>query len=323
MKKETVAKIEDEIKQKTKLPNDIKEKIRKSIFTNMLIAIVVISYFIFLILGSTGNIKNIHTINFNIFSIILLGIAIALFEFAYKKDNGTIAMYAIETLIIALTTLFLPYVIFEVSQEHKKYYLLVSSYIGIYYIIKCIFISLNIRRRYLKEQSDIKDIVKKEKRKIIEQDIEDDEEERKIKTNEDKKDKIKEDKKIESKNKSKTNQTRKSVKTEGTKESKPKKTEKLLETETKQNEAPKKRGRPKKQVEQKQEIQKENTPNKSKKTNKQVNNKETKTENTNAPKKRGRPKKQEVVEKEKPKTGEQKIENIPKKRGRPRKVVDE
>lgn len=320
MKKETVAKIEDEIKQKTNLPNDIKEKIRKSIFTNMLIAIVVISYFIFLILGSTGNIKNIHTINFNIFSIILLGIAIALFEFAYKKDSGNFTMYGIEALIVALITLFLPYVIFEISEERKKYYLLVSSYIGIYYIIKCIFISLNTKRIYLKEQSDIKDIVKKEKRKIIEQDIEDDEEESKIKTNEDK---IKEDKKIESKNKSKTNQTRKSVKTEGTKESKPKKTEKLLEIETKQNEAPKKRGRPKKQVEQKQEIQKENTPNKSKKTNKQVNNKETKTENTNAPKKRGRPKKQEVVEKEKQKTEEQKIENVPKKRGRPRKVVAE
>lgn len=316
-----VEKIEDEIKQKTKLPNDIKEKTRKSIFINVVIAIIATSYFIFLILRSAGSVKNARIMEFNILSMLLLGIAIGLFEFAYKKDNGTIAMYGIESLIIALTTLFLPYVIFEVSQEHKKYYLLISSYIGIYYIIKCIFISLNIRRRYLKEQSDIKDIVKKEKRKVIEQDIEEEKQENKIK--EEKQDKIEEDKKTENKKQAEIKQTHKNTKTEETKESKPKKTEKLLETETKQNETPKKRGRPKKQVEQKEEIKKENTPNKTKKINKQANNKEEKIENANAPKKRGRPKKQGVIEKEKPKTEEQKIENVPKKRGRPRKVVSE
>ena len=49
MKKEMVEKIESEITQKTKLPDDIKEQARKNIFTNIIIAIIAISYFIFLI----------------------------------------------------------------------------------------------------------------------------------------------------------------------------------------------------------------------------------------------------------------------------------
>lgn len=321
MKKEMVEKIEDEIKQKTKLPNDIKEKTRKNIFINIVIAIIAISYFIFLILRSTGSAKNDCITEFNILSMLLLGIAIGLFEFAYKKDNGTIAMYGIESLIIALTTLFLPYVIFEVSQENKKYYLLVSSYMGIYYIIKCIYISLRTKKKYLKEQSDIKDIVKKEQRKIINQDIEEDE-----------KVEIEQTKKVKTENNSKKEQTKieknekvkEPSKTVKAKENKTKRTDKLPKEETKTESVPKKRGRPKKQVEQKQEIKKENNiPNKSKKTNKQENNKEEKAENINVPKKRGRPRKQETVEKEKTKTEETKTENVPKKRGRPRKVVTE
>lgn len=314
MKKEMVEKIEDEIKQKTKLPNDIKEKTRKNIFINIVIAIIAISYLVFLILRSTGSAKNDCIIEFNILSMLLLGIAIGLFEFAYKKDNGSIAMYGIEALIIALTTLFLPYVIFEVNQENKKYYLLVSSYIGIYYIIKCIYISLRAKRKYLEEQSDIKDIVKKEQRKINSQDIEIEQNQKNKTENNNKQEKTKIEQSI------KIEETHKIEKTKG---STPKKTDKKPQNETNKNEIPKKRGRPKKQVEQKQENKKENTPNKSKENHKKVNTKQEKVENANVPKKRGRPRKQEMVEKEKTKTEETKTENVPKKRGRPRKVVTE
>ena len=163
MKKDVVKKIEEEIKQKTTLPENIKEEIRKEIFTNILIAIVLVVYFTFLILGSVGTIKNVRSIDFNIFSMLILGIAIYLFEVSYKKDNGKLALFGIESLITAIFTLFLPYIIFELDAINKKYYLIISGYVAVYYIIKCICISVKTKNKYMKETSDISEIIKKNK----------------------------------------------------------------------------------------------------------------------------------------------------------------
>lgn len=320
MKKEMVEKIESEITQKTKLPDDIKEQARKNIFTNIIIAIIAISYFIFLILGSAGSTKNVRIVDFNIFSIIILGLAICLFEIAYRKDNGTIAMYGVEALTIALTTLFLPYVIFEVSEAHKKYYLMVSSYIGIYYIIKCIYISVKTKKKYLDEASDIKEIVKKEnKRRNVQYEEEKTEDTQKVieKVEEDKKENLKSEEKgqikevkKEKKSAKKENKTTKAKKTtESTKKS-----DKKEETNT-----PKRRGRPKKEEVKETKQNTESTVSKTKSVKKKESiKKEIKEESK--PKKRGRPKKQEIVQEE-TKEEEQKNNNVPKKRGRPRKVV--
>lgn len=320
MKKGMVEKIESEITQKTKLPDDIKEQARKNIFTNIIIAIIAISYFIFLILGSAGSTKNVRIVDFNIFSIIILGLAICLFEIAYKKDNGAIAMYGVEALTIALTTLFLPYVIFEVSEAHKKYYLMVSSYIGIYYIIKCIYISVKTKKKYLDEASDIKEIVKKEnKRRNVQYEEEKTEDTQKVieKVEEDKKENLKSEEKgqIEEvkKEKKPAKKENKSTKTKKANES-TKKSDKKEETNT-----PKRRGRPKKEEVKETKQNTESTVSKTKSVKKKESiKKEIKEESK--PKKRGRPKKQEIVQEE-TKEEEQKNNNVPKKRGRPRKVV--
>ena len=320
MKKEMVEKIESEITQKTKLPDDIKEQARKNIFTNIIIAIIAISYFIFLILGSAGSTKNVRIVDFNIFSIIILGLAICLFEIAYRKDNGTIAMYGVEALIIALTTLFLPYVIFEVSEAHKKYYLMVSSYIGIYYIIKCIYISVKTKKKYLEETSDIKEIVKKEnKRRNVQYEEEKTEDTQKVieKVEEDKKENLKSEEKGQikevKKEKKQTKKENKTTKAKKTTES-TKKVDKKEETNT-----PKRRGRPKKEEVKETKQNTESTVSKTKSVKKKESIKEEIKEESK-PKKRGRPKKQETVQKE-TKEKEQKNNNVPKKRGRPRKVV--
>lgn len=317
MKKEMVEKIESEITQKTKLPDDIKEQARKNIFTNIIIAIIAISYFIFLILGSAGSTKNVRIVDFNIFSIIILGLAICLFEIAYRKDNGTIAMYGVEALIIALTTLFLPYVIFEVSEAHKKYYLMVSSYIGIYYIIKCIYISVKTKKKYLDEASDIKEIVKKEnKRRNVQYEEEKTEDTQKVieKVEEDKKENLKSEEKGQIKEvKKQAKKENKTTKAKKTTES-TKKSDKKEETNT-----PKRRGRPKKEEVKETKQNTESTVSKTKSVKKKESiKKEIKEESK--PKKRGRPKKQETVQEE-TKEEEQKNNNVPKKRGRPRKVV--
>lgn len=164
MQKSMITKIENEIDKKTKLSKDVKDKIRGEIALNIGISIVIISYFIFIVLGSIGTIKNVRTVDLNILSFMLLLVSIILFEVAYRKDNGKLGLFGFEFLVIATLTLFLPYIMFELDEVHKKYYLLSSIYIAIYYIVKSIYISIRIRNQYMKNISDIKELVKKEKK---------------------------------------------------------------------------------------------------------------------------------------------------------------
>ena len=240
MKKSTIEKIENEISEKTKLPGEVKEKIKKEIFTNIIVASVIILYFIFIILGSVGSIKSVRTIDLNIFSILFLGIAISIFEISYRKDDGKLAMYGIESLMVAIFTLFSPYIIFELKGTNKKYYIIASVCIAVYYILKSIIISLKIKNKYMNSNiSDVKEIVKKEKTKRrIKEDIEEIEEiKREIK--DDKKTKKEATVKIDKKNEQKESAPKK--------RGRPKKSETVKnENKPKEENVPKKRGRPRK-----------------------------------------------------------------------------
>lgn len=229
MKKSAIEEIEKEIDEKTKLPHEIKDNIKKEVFTNIVVAAVIVTYFIFIVLGSIGSVKNVRVIDLNIFSMIFLGIAIVLFEVAYRKDQGNIAIYGIESLVVAIFTLFLPYIIFELDETHKKYYLLASIYIAAYYILKSIYIATRTRVEYMNSISDVKEIVKKEKpKRRVKDEIEDDED-KVVKVN--------------------NEEAKKEEKSEPKRRGRPKKSEnKKVEEEVKVTEVPKKRGRPRKAV---------------------------------------------------------------------------
>lgn len=57
MKKSAIAKIEKEIDEKTKLPYEIKDKIKKEVYTNIIVSTLIIIYFIFIVLGSKRSYK--------------------------------------------------------------------------------------------------------------------------------------------------------------------------------------------------------------------------------------------------------------------------
>ncbi|MBO4816522.1 MAG: hypothetical protein J5507_06530 [Clostridia bacterium] len=269
MKKETIEKIEDEITKKTTMPDNLKSKVRKEIFTNILLAIGIVVYFIFIILGSLDTTKAVRSIDLKIFSLILLFTSIILFEIAYKKDSGKLAINGIEVLIIAIITLFLPYIVFELDSKHQKYYILSGSIIAIYYIIKSIIITNRAKTLYEKKESDIKEITKKE---IKREDFLDEEVEEVSNKNE------KENRISKRKEKSKK-VNNKNVRAD-------------RDTNPKETAAPKKRGRPRKDAS--KEVKKEESePKKAKKKKEnkvETDSKNNKQENK-APKRRGRPRK--------------------------------
>lgn len=295
MRKDVVKKIEQEINEKTKLPDEIKNKRRKEVFVNLMIAILIILYYIFLITGSVGTLKNVRTIDFNIFSILILALSIYLFEVSYRKNSGRLAMFGIEALVVAMSTLFLPYVIFELDEVHKKYYLMISVYIAIYYVIKCIYISIKMKKEYEKQVSDINEIIKKDKKKKIKEEIDLPEEKEFTEK--------KEDIKIIENKKAKKQTTKTTNKKQENEEDK-----KVEKNNVKKKTTTKGKNTNKKSVK-KTEV---------KENKKDVKSKEISDLPNNTPKKRGRPKKEETIRKEQE---NKEINSTPKKRGRPRKVV--
>lgn len=318
MRKGTIQKIEEEINEKRKMPKEVKESLRKEIFTNIIICACLVAYFLFLFLGSVDKTKAVRVIDLKIFSTIYLATSIILFEAAYKKDSGKIAIHGIEILLVAIMTLFLPYIIFELDSKYQKIYYFVGEYIATYYVIKCICIAIIRKRKYSKDVSDIKEIIKKEKRIIKDEDEEVTEQPKTVIEN-----KNEEPKKEETIEKPKRKTTRKKTEPKKeVKENKSKKTEDKKNKKIKEQKNAEKKNTAKPKTTAKS-TKKETVVKEPKTTTKKKVQKEIEPKKEEAPKRRGRPRKQEVIEKEKTKAKveEPKQENAPKKRGRPRKVV--
>ena len=146
-----IEKLEEEIKNKKKLP----ELEKKSIFKKCII------YLFCLQIGE----QNIQTENYitmlKVFSIILIIGTIMMFEISYRLNKNNIILHSIEILILSFFTLFL---IYGYSLYYGYFYKITIAGIiisAIYYTFKCILIIINSKKKYHKSQNDIKSIVEK------------------------------------------------------------------------------------------------------------------------------------------------------------------
>lgn len=166
-KKETVKKekkidekkIEQEIEKNKKLPAEEMKRIYQRIFQNVLIAIAIVAYFIFINLGFVHIENHIFMTDLKVFSIAILGVAIVVFEHAYKKDSGIITIWGIESLIVAIITLTLIYIAMMFHDKFMVITNLIGILFGLYYGIKSTIIYIKMKKEYRKKVSDIKDII--------------------------------------------------------------------------------------------------------------------------------------------------------------------
>lgn len=154
--------IEKQKQEKKILPKEQLDHIHKRVFTNLMIATVIIVYFIFIILGYVNIKREAFLIDLRVFSLAILLGAILLFEKSYQKDNGTICIYGIETLALAIVTLVSIYVCILFETKFVLLVAIASYSFAIYYIAKAIVIHKKMTKEYIKSLSDIKEIVKKE-----------------------------------------------------------------------------------------------------------------------------------------------------------------
>lgn len=137
----------------------MEEKIAKKIWINIMIAVAVMLYFIGInVLYNNIELSEIVMV-LKVMSIVIMITSIIIFEVAYKKDNGVVAITGIEVLIIAMHSLSVMHVV-EVSAIDFNVYIVTSSYLfSIYFVFKSMIIYTIEKRKYLKSLSDIKEIV--------------------------------------------------------------------------------------------------------------------------------------------------------------------
>lgn len=220
---------------KKKVPKQVSQEILKKIFKNLILAIVVMLYFISCnIIYTQVEWNQMELITQSISGAFLLASLIS-FEFAYKRDSGTLTMTAIELLVLAIHALFIDHVV-TIYQFNFRTYLITSSCIFvIYYALKSTVIYTRARMKYLKSLSDISEIVKdepviKEAKKRKEEPVVDNSEEIK---EEKEKDIIKKKQTTKKKNKEIDKKEKEEIKQINQEEQEEAKTQKVSKTKTK------------------------------------------------------------------------------------------
>ena len=144
--------------------------ILRNIFKNLAILALIILYFGFINFTYIKMEEDIITLITKIASMVLLFLSIIIFEVAYHKDSGRLAINGIEILFLAFHTLTIWHVISKRQLSFKSYLLFSVCAFSIYYILKAIIIYTKGKRDYVKSLSDIHEIlnndpVKKEAKK--------------------------------------------------------------------------------------------------------------------------------------------------------------
>lgn len=158
--KEELEKIEQEINKQKEIPKEIMNKIYLRVFENIMYAIFILLYFILLCIGAKTIQKEVYIIDLKVFSIFAIAATIWVIEYAYKKDSGRHAMHSIELLIVAIVTLFTPYMYIVYNNKFIGILSSIVLLIAIYYVGKSIIDYIKRKKKALKKTSDVRKIAK-------------------------------------------------------------------------------------------------------------------------------------------------------------------
>lgn len=163
--------VEETFENRKKISQETKDGIITSIFFNIILAIVMM--IITLLINVSFNKLQLSDFSEYIKYVqsAMAIISIVFFEVAYKKDSMRIGMYAIEITVFSIAVLYVPYMyIFKENIHLLKITVILFS---VYYLIKSIVTAIIKRHNYLKDNmSDVKEIVKDEKKGYIDEDSE-------------------------------------------------------------------------------------------------------------------------------------------------------
>ncbi len=144
---EKLEKIKNEIKNSKKESKDKVKKsaLRKKIVRNLVIAILIIIYFLFIDLGINSIPITVYMLDLKTFAVFIAIISIVIFERAYKKDENYIAIHGIEMVVVGIETLLLLQ-LYSAGNEYFNYILLgITLGMIVYYLLKCLVIYIRYK----------------------------------------------------------------------------------------------------------------------------------------------------------------------------------
>lgn len=157
---EKLEEIEKVIKKQKTMPQMHQKKMMQRVFENIVLAVVFMLYFFFINMGAMHIGEETFLTDLHVFSLFILAVSIYLFEVAYQKDKGRIAIHGIEVLVMAIITLLSLY-LYQMKKEQFPILLNIASFIfAIYFVGKSIYIYVKMKKRGLKQNSDIQRIAK-------------------------------------------------------------------------------------------------------------------------------------------------------------------
>ena len=140
--------IKNIFKKKKAIPKEELKKINKPVFINIVVAIGILVYFIFIILGFFNIERQAYQTDLKVFALCILLLGIILLEKAYKDDNGRIAVFGIEIIILAIINVGLIYVNLMLSSQYINIVTITSYVVTIYYVLKSIIIYIKGKNKY-------------------------------------------------------------------------------------------------------------------------------------------------------------------------------
>lgn len=159
MKKNEIKELE-EIRKERKLSKDAEKTIKSKIVSNFAICLSIVILMMAFAITANYLEKNFTMHVYNASAVTFLVVSIIIFEVAYKRDSGSIALYGVEVLCISIFTLFAPYIFLKYNYQLICYGAI--SVVTLYYIIKIIITFSKDKKKFQYEKSDFSQIIKKE-----------------------------------------------------------------------------------------------------------------------------------------------------------------
>lgn len=161
MENKGMEQLEKDMMNKKHIPQKEKDKIRKKVFENILIADILMAFLYLISLGALNIETQVFLKDLKVFSLGFIIFTIILFEISYKKENGKLAINGLECFVFSIFILFSIYIYTMYMKDFDLYISLVSYVFAIYYIVKSIVISRKMKKQYIQSLSDIEEIIKK------------------------------------------------------------------------------------------------------------------------------------------------------------------
>lgn len=161
LKEKEIIEMGEKIKEFNKITGEDRQRRNRKLFLTLFTGALVIFVFIFILMGYENISELNYIVDLKVFSIIAIAVTICIFEYAYKKGSGGLAITGIEVLLVSFSILSLYYVLQYKYFNYQYYLLFFTSLFLVYYLLKTFIIYIRENYKYRKTAQDIKKIVEK------------------------------------------------------------------------------------------------------------------------------------------------------------------